>query len=35
MKDRKLDKAKKDEEFGANKENKITTNTFDNINGQG
>ncbi len=35
MKDRKLDKAEKDEEFGANKENKISINTFDNINGQG
>lgn len=34
MKDKKLDKAEKDEEFGANKENKISTNTFDNINWQ-
>jgi zinc transporter, ZIP family len=35
MKDKKLDKAEKDEEFGVNKENKISTNTLDNVSGLG
>jgi zinc transporter, ZIP family len=35
VKDKKMDKAEKDEEFGANKENKISTNTLDNISEQG
>ena len=35
MEDKKLEKAAKDEELGMNEKNKISTNTFDNINGQG
>ncbi len=35
MKDKELEKAAKDEELGMNEKNKISTNTFDNINGQG
>ena len=35
MKDKDLEKAEKDEELGLNKDNKISTNTFDNNTGQG
>ena len=34
MEDKKLEKAAKDEELGMNEKNKISTNSFDNINGQ-
>ncbi len=35
MKDKKLEKAEKDQQIDVNKENKISSNTFDNISGQG
>ncbi|CAN5841110.1 hypothetical protein BH23THE1_BH23THE1_12730 [soil metagenome] len=35
MKDKKLNKAEKDKEFGVNEENKISTNTLDNVSAQG
>ncbi len=35
MEDKKLEKAAKDEELGMNEREKISSNTFDNINGQG
>ena len=35
MKDKNSEKEGKDEELSLNKENRISTNTFDNITGQG